>query len=135
MGDRLPRNQEEIYAREQIFLHERQQTEVVTQALRIGDIAIATTPTETYAITGLKIKAHSPLEKTMVIELANGGDGYIPPPEQYVLGGYNTWPARSAGLEIQAEPRIVENLLQLTEQLAGANSNVNRKEEETLQLK
>ncbi|MCS5540730.1 MAG: hypothetical protein NZ804_12140, partial [Roseibacillus sp.] len=62
MGDRLPKTQEEIYAREQIFLHERQETEVVTQALRIGDIAIATTPTETYAITGLKIKAHSPLK-------------------------------------------------------------------------
>ncbi|NRB26946.1 MAG: hypothetical protein HRU37_04605, partial [Roseibacillus sp.] len=32
MGDRLPKTQEEIYAREQIFLHERQKTEVVTQA-------------------------------------------------------------------------------------------------------
>ena len=40
-----------------------------------------------------------------VIELANGGDGYIPPPEQHLLGGYNTWPARSAGLEVGAEPR------------------------------
>ena len=30
---------------------------VVVQALRVGDIAIATTPTETYALTGLKLKA------------------------------------------------------------------------------
>ncbi len=119
MGDRLPRTQEEIYAREQVILHERQETEVVTQALRIGDIAIATTPNETYAITGLKIKGSSPLEKTMVIELANGGDGYIPPPEQHLFGGYNTWAARSAGLEVSAEPRIAESCTLLLEQVTG----------------
>ncbi len=115
MGDRLPKDTTEVYAREQIILHERQSTDIVVQALRIGDIAIATTPNETYALTGLKLKLQSPLEKTMVIELANGGDGYIPPPEQHLLGGYNTWPARSAGLETRAEPRIVEADLQLLE--------------------
>lgn len=119
MGDRLPKDTAEIYAREQVFLHERQSTEIVVQALRIGDIAIATTPNETYALTGLKLKKQSPLPQTMVIELANGGDGYIPPPEQHLLGGYNTWPARSAGLEVEAEPKIVEAILQLLEQVAG----------------
>lgn len=119
MGDRLPRTQQEIYAREQIFLQERQSTEVVVQALRLGDIAIATSPCETYALTGLKLKARSPLAQTMVIELANGGDGYIPPPEQHYLGGYNTWAARSAGLEVSAEPKIVETALTLMEQVTG----------------
>lgn len=118
MGDRLPKTREEVYAQEQIILHNRQSTEVVTQAIRIGDIAIATTPNETYAITGLKIKAASPLEKTMVIELANGGDGYIPPPEQHLLGGYNTWAARSAGLEVMAEPKIAESCQNLLETVA-----------------
>lgn len=115
MGDRLPETQEEIYAREQIILHERQSTEVVVQGLRIGEFGIATTPNETYALTGLKIKHQSPLKQTMVIELANGGDGYIPPPEQHLLGGYNTWAARSAGLEVQAEPKITETAIQLLE--------------------
>jgi hypothetical protein len=55
----------------------------------------------------------------MVIELANGGDGYIPPPEQLLLGGYNTWPARSAGLEVQAEPKITAAALGLLEKVAG----------------
>jgi len=119
MGDRLPQTQPEIYAREQIFLHEKQRTEVVVQAWRIGDIAIATTPTETYAITGLKLKAASPLPNTVVIELANGGDGYIPPPEQHPLGGYNTWPARSAGLEVLAEPKITQAAITLLEKVAG----------------
>lgn len=118
-GDEPLKTQIEVYAREQVILHERQSTEIVVQAIRIGDIAIATTPNETYALTGLKIKLQSPVKHTMVIELANGGDGYIPPPEQHVLGGYNTWAARSAGLEVQAEPKIVEAALQLLEQTSG----------------
>lgn len=109
----------EVYAREQVLLHEAQRTEVVVQALRLGDILIATTPCETYAVTGLKIKAASPLPHSMVIELANGGDGYIPPPDQHLLGGYNTWPARSAGLEILAEPKIAEAAIELAEQVSG----------------
>jgi hypothetical protein len=121
MGDRLPKTVPEVYAREQIVLHERQSTEIVLQAVRIGDIAIATTPNETYALTGLKLKLQSPLTKTMVIELANGGDGYIPPPEQHFLGGYNTWPARSAGLEVQAEPKITEAALSLLEKATGTS--------------
>lgn len=119
MGDRLAKTTTEVYAREQIILHEMQRTEVVVQALRIGDIAIATTPNETYAVTGLKIKAASPLRNTMVIELANGADGYIPPPEQHAFGGYNTWPARSAGLEVQAEPKIAEAAIHLLELVSG----------------
>lgn len=116
VGDRLVKTTAEVYAREQILLHEKQKTEIVVQGLRLGDkIAIATTPNETYAITGLKIKAASPAPHTMVIELANGGDGYIPPPEQHLLGGYNTWPARSAGLEVQAEPKITAAAIRMLE--------------------
>ncbi|SVB45702.1 uncharacterized protein METZ01_LOCUS198556, partial [marine metagenome] len=119
MGDRNPKTKTEVYAFEQTVLHERKQTEIVLQALRIGDMAITTTPNETYALTGLKLKARSPLPNTMVIELANGGDGYIPPPEQHFLGGYNTWAARSAGLEVQAEPKITEACLRLLEKVAA----------------
>ena len=114
-----PQTQPEVYAREQFLLHKMRETEVVVQALGIGDTGIATTPTETYALTGLKIKHMSPFKNTMVFDLANGGDGYIPPPEQHDLGGYNTWPARSAGLERMAEPRIVEAAVSLLESVAG----------------
>ncbi len=119
MGDRPPKTQPEVYAREQVLLHAKQRTEVVVQGLRIGDIGIATTPCETYAVTGLKIKAASPLRHNMVIELANGGDGYIPPPEQHAFGGYNTWAARSAGLEVNAEPKITEAAVELLEEVSG----------------
>jgi putative membrane-bound dehydrogenase-like protein len=51
--------------------------------------------------------------------LANGASGYIPPPEQHAIGGYTTWPARTAGLEVTAEPRIVEQTTRLLEQASG----------------
>ncbi len=116
---RLPGSLPEIYALEAIHLHERQRTELKLQALRIGDLGIAALPNEVFALTGLKLKAQSPLATTFNIELANGGEGYIPPPEQHKLGGYTTWPARTAGLEVQAEPRIVETLLDLLEEVSG----------------
>jgi hypothetical protein len=114
-----PRNQPEVYALEQIFLHEDPVRELTLQALRIGDLGITAIPNEVFAITGLKLKAQSPLQPTFNIELANGAEGYIPPPEQHRLGGYTTWPARTAALEVEAEPRIVEALLELLEQVAG----------------
>ena len=124
MPDLSARNRNEFYAVQQVLLHERQSTEIVVQALRIGDIGIATTPNETYALTGLKVKLQSPLEKTFVIELANGADGYIPPPEQHVLGGYNTWAARSAGLEVKAESKITETALGLLERVSGTERRI-----------
>ena len=117
-GRDIPNSLAEVYAKEAIFLHDEPQRELKLQAIRIGDLGIAAIPNEVFAITGLKIKAQSPLTTTMNIELANGSEGYIPPPEQHTLGGYTTWPARTAGLEVQAEPRIVETVLALLEKVA-----------------
>jgi len=115
----LPKNQREVYAKEALILHDRQQTEIKLQAIRIGELTIATLPNEVYAITGLKLKAQSPSTAHFNIELANGAEGYIPPPEQHVFGGYTTWPARTAGLEVQAEPKIVATLLDALEEATG----------------
>lgn len=116
---RLPQNLPEVYAWESIYLNERQRTELVLQAVRIGDLGIAALPNEVFALTGLKLKAQSPLQPLVNIELANGAEGYIPPPEQHALGGYTTWAARTAGLEVQAEPQIVATLLSLLEEVSG----------------
>ncbi|MBY0398550.1 MAG: LamG domain-containing protein, partial [Thermoleophilia bacterium] len=113
------RNLPEVYAREAKALHDDPVRTLKLQAIRVGDFAIAAIPNEVYAITGLKIKARSPLPSTFTIELANGSEGYIPPPEQHVLGGYTTWPARTAALEVSAEPRIVETVLGLLERVSG----------------
>jgi hypothetical protein len=114
-----PRTMQQVYAREQIMLHEEPSRQLKLQAVRIGELGIAAFPAEVFAITGLKIKTRSPLRHTFNIELANGAEGYIPPPEQHALGGYTTWPARSAALEVRAEPIIAEQLLLMLERLSG----------------
>ncbi len=108
----VPKNKEEVYAREALILYDRQKTSVKLQAIRIGDLSITTLPNEVYAITGLKLREKSPFGTHFNIELANGAEGYIPPIEQHELGGYTTWPARTAGLEIKAEPQMVDQLSQ-----------------------
>lgn len=119
VGDRLPRGWSEVYAFEQLRLHEDPTAELKLQAIRIGDLGITAIPDEVYGITGIKLKNGSPLAVTMNIELANGAEGYIPPPEQHKLGGYTTWAARTAGLEESAEPQIVETLTTLLEKVAN----------------
>jgi hypothetical protein len=119
MNGRLPKSQPEVYAREQLWLQEHPTRTVRLQALRIGDFGIATWPCEVFALSGLKVKTQSPLRPTMNIELANAEEGYIPPPELFPLGGYNTWACRSAGLETNAEPQIVNALLGLLEEVSG----------------
>lgn len=117
--ERRPNSQREVYAEQAEWIAANAETDVVLQAIRIGDLAIAALPNEVYGITGLKLKAQSPFDATFNIELANGAKGYIPPPEQHALGGYTTWPARTAALEVQAEPKIVATLLGLFEKVTG----------------
>ncbi|MDB5320835.1 MAG: hypothetical protein JWN40_2466 [Phycisphaerales bacterium] len=119
LGDKKLKLQPDIYAREAIFLHDDPERELKLQAIRIGNVAIAAIPNEVYALTGLKLKAMSPLTQTFTMSLANGSEGYIPPPEQHKLGGYTTWPARTAALEPQAEPRITEAILKLLEDVTA----------------
>ncbi len=119
----LPRSQPDIYAMEASILHQKPKAELKMQAIRIGELGIATLPNEVYALTGLKLKAHSPFRSQFNIELANGAEGYIPPLEQHGLGGYTTWPARTAGLEVTAERKIVKTLLSGLEEVAGTERN------------
>src|SRR3712207_676057 len=84
----------------------------------IGALAFAAIPNEVFALTGLKIKAQSPLAHTINLYLANGAFGYIPPAELHPLGGYTTWPARSAGLEVGAEQKISDAMVELLAKVA-----------------
>jgi len=117
-GDRPPQSQVEVYAQQAEWIHQNPHAEVVLQAVRIGELGMTALPNEVYGLTGLKLKRQSPLAATFNLELANGATGYIPPPEQHWLGGYTTWPARTAGLDEQAEPKIVETLLTLLESVS-----------------
>jgi hypothetical protein len=111
----------EIYARETLRLAKYPAVVPVTlQAFLIGDLAIGAAPCEVFAETGLAIKEESPFPSTFLIELANGYGGYLPTPEQHRWGGYETWAARSSFLEVDAEPKIREALLDLLKQLSVA---------------
>jgi len=108
-----------IYARETTLLAKYpSQVKARLQAIRIGDLGIVSSPCETFTETGRAIKQQSPFKQTFTIELANGYNGYLPPPEQHRLGGYETWRARSSYLDTKAEPMIRETQLGLLKSLA-----------------
>lgn len=104
---------EPTYARRSIQMAERwpEQIDAMIQTLRIGDLAIAAIPFETFAEIGLEIKAKSPFKSTFTIELANGSYGYLPTPGQHELGGYETWLGTNR-VEKEASTKIVNRLLE-----------------------
>ncbi len=109
---------EEIYARETVHMNEfPAEEDLILQAFRIGDLAIAAIPCEVFVEIGLKIKAESPIAQTFTISLANGYNGYLPTPQHHAWGGYETWRARSSHLEVEASVKIEAAIMDLLNQL------------------
>ena len=107
------RPHEKTYAERVIAQEEAPPTvSILLQAVRVGELGISAIPFETFAETGLELKAKSPLKPAFTIELANGSYGYLPTPEQHALGGYETW-LGSNKVEIEASRKIVKNLLEM----------------------
>ncbi len=101
------------YARRAISMSQAPaQINVVLQTFRIGDLGIAAIPFEVFAESGLEIKKRSPFQPSFTIELANGGYGYLPTPEQHQLGGYETWLGTNR-VEPEASRKIVAALMDL----------------------
>lgn len=119
-----PRSMPEVYAHETVIMSELPPTRTFKlQAIRLGELGIAAMPNEVFGITGLTIKAKSPLQPTINIELANGYAGYLPPPAMFPYGGYTTWRARSSCLEVQAEPKIMGAVLGLLGKVASQRAD------------
>ena len=89
---------------------------VIVQAIRIGDQAVVAMPFEVLVEIGLEIKEKSPFPHTFLIELANGGYGYLPPPNQHELGGYETWLGTSRFLP-NTSTLLTRNLLAMLKEL------------------
>ena len=118
-NDDKPLTLEEVYAGETVALSKMPPSrELKLQAIRIGELGIATAPNEVFGSTGLAIKGKSPLPMTFVVSLANGAEGYIPPPDQFDLGGYTTWRARTSCLEESAESKIAQTCIELLQKVA-----------------
>ncbi len=106
------------YAREQLFLADwPAEVSLPIQIFRIGDLAIAAWPGEIFAASGLDLKRRSPVKPLFNIGLANGWYGYIPPPEQFRLGAYETWRMRTSPLETNAIPKMTDCFLGLLKTL------------------
>ncbi len=122
---KLP-NKAQDYARQTIRAHEREEEflTVTIQAIRVGEFAIVGIPFETLVEIGLEIKDRSPFAKTMVIGLANGRHGYLPPPEQHRLGGYETWLGTNIVQE-DASVILTENLLEMLNELKNSMKDDN----------
>jgi hypothetical protein len=91
---------------------------VPLQAFRLGDLAIAATPIETFVEVGLEIKAKSPFRRSFTISIANGAYGYMPTAEQHTLGGYESWLGTNR-VEAQAAPKMVARLLAMMREMGG----------------
>lgn len=114
----IMKTREEIYARETVLINDfPTEKQLIIQALRIGDMAIAAIPAEVFVEIGLEIKKKSPFEPTFSISLANGYNGYLPTPEHHQLGGYETWRARSSYMEEYASIKITEAVFELLKDL------------------
>ena len=92
------------------------------QAVQIGDLGVTAIPFEVLAEIGLEIKEKSPFDDTFTIELANDYHGYLPPPHQHELGGYETWMG-TCKVQKDASVVIVNQLLAMLAELAGQTWN------------
>jgi neutral ceramidase len=104
---------ETSYARRVLQRAEAPETLLVpVQAIRIGDVAVMAVPAETFAETGLELKARAPFPHAFTISLANGYYGYMPSTRQLELGGYESWVGTNR-LEAGAAPKITATLLRM----------------------
>ncbi len=103
---------EQVYARETVLLADfPKEVSAPLHVLKIGDLRVSAIPAEVFVEIGLGLKQRHP--QTFTVSLANAYHGYLPTPEQHQLGGYETWRARSACLEVDASTKIVAGLEEL----------------------
>jgi hypothetical protein len=109
-----------IYARRAMALAEYPETTPIpVQVLSIGGVVIGTLPCEVLCEIGLEFKDRSAIQPAFMVELAHGYYGYLPPPRQHDLGGYETWIGTNR-LEREASVKLLDVLLKLVEEIKVA---------------
>ena len=74
---------------------------------------IGTLPGEFFSETGLRLKEEAPGKHYFTITLANAMVGYVPPEEQFQLGGYETGLCSGSLALVSAEKEISRTLTEL----------------------
>ena len=90
--------------------------DTVVQALRIGDLGVASAPGEFFVELGLAIKQRSPFGQTLVVELGNDSVGYIPTARAFEEGAYEP---ESSSYTPGFGEEIVDTAVGLLESLHG----------------
>jgi neutral ceramidase len=85
------------------------------QFLRIGPVGIGTMPCEVFAEIGLEFKDRSPVQPAFLVSLNHGYFGYLPPPRQHRLGGYETWLGTNR-LQPEASVIMLDQLIEMAEE-------------------
>ncbi len=114
--EKLPRLAKAYALRTLKLAEEPPTTNVLVQTIRIGDLAICAAPFELFVEIGLELKEMSPAGDTFIVELANGGYGYLPTPEQHQFGGYETWLTTNK-VQKDASVILVNNLLEMLDEV------------------
>ncbi|MBY0233332.1 MAG: hypothetical protein K2W96_28970, partial [Gemmataceae bacterium] len=83
------------------------------QAVRVGDLGIATNGAEYFCEFGLTIKKASRHASTWVASLANEWIGYVPTASAFAAGGYEPRTATSSKLAPEAGQRLMEGALKM----------------------
>ena len=81
------------YTPEEPAVRRRGQTycHVELQVIAFGSVALVTNPAELFSVYSVKIKEASPFDVTLVSSLTNGYCGYVPTPQSFEHGGYETY--------------------------------------------
>ncbi len=113
--DKASNDMAKSYAMEVVKIEEYQPFtySLPSQAIRLGDGTIGTLPGEFFSETGLQLKKEAPCKYYFSISLANAMIGYVPPADQFMLGGYETWLCTGSLAEVDAEKKITKILTNL----------------------
>jgi neutral ceramidase len=106
-----------IYAERTLLMSRHpEKLKLPLQALRLGDVALATMPCEIFCEIGLDFKKRSKIQPAWLVSLNHGYFGYLPTPRQHELGGYETW-LGSSRLNVQASDQMLTALLAMVQEL------------------
>ncbi len=113
----LPR----IYAERTLGLATQpERAPVPIQVLRVGDVCIGTLPCEVFCEIGLEFRENSPQKPAFMVSLAHGYFGYLPTPEQHVLGGYETWLGTNR-MEPDASDILLKQLWEMADEVRATD--------------
>lgn len=120
LGDDLttiPQDVQLIRYREMLLLEREAAANPSVQAeiigLRVGDGLLIGWQGEVFSAYSRRIRQVRGGRPTAIVSLVNGAHGYVPTPESFSGGGYETWLVRSSKLEPLAGDRLLSQTMEL----------------------